>query len=111
MRQDPAIYRKGEVAPANLSSKPTTQQTRVELARVWADHFGYVVLYGSNWIYSPINGLGYRDAIACGWEELAAALERSDWIKEGVGVNWRLCGSVPSVFRMHGAIFCRKGGQ
>lgn len=61
----------------------TWQMTRLELARVVAEHLGWRGAAGG-WIYDQ----GGRP-VAHGWAGLAALLERRGWIVVGSGVNWR----------------------
>lgn len=62
----------------------TSEMTAVELARVWAEHMGYGIRVGSNWIYSPSDR-----PICSGWVEFAALLEAAGYIAPGKGVDWQ----------------------
>lgn len=62
---------------------PTWEMTRVELARVWADHFGYGVRPRSNWIYTP-TGIPVRP----GWEAFADLLVQLGYITPERGIHW-----------------------
>lgn len=76
-------------------SVPTWRMAPVELARVFADHFGWAGRSGG-WIYDQ-NGR----PVAHGWASLASRLAALGWIQRGVGVNWRLAGETPRLSR-HG---------
>lgn len=71
----------------------TWAMTKVELARIFADHFGYTL--HTNWLARP-DGV----AVACGWQDFADALERRGWIKVGSGVDWRRAGEHPRLPRV-----------
>lgn len=81
-------------APVRLTStRPTWRMTRVELARVFAEHFGWTVR--GNWIRDE-RGV----AVAVGWDMVADRLAARGWIAEGVGVNWRRAGASPRLPRV-----------
>lgn len=67
---------------ARTRKVPTWKMTPVELAKVWAEHYGY--LRCGNWISRPD-----MVAVAGGYEELAVKLTAKGFIKEGVGIDWR----------------------
>jgi hypothetical protein len=77
-----------------VARKATWTMTAVELARVFADHFGYTTSPRSNWVYDPAGR-----PVACGWHEFAARLQTRGWIRVGVGVNWRRAGESPRLGR------------
>lgn len=70
----------------------TWNMTSIQLARVFAEHFGYSVK--GNWIHSPAGV-----AVACGWEDFAAKLAARGWTRVGQGVNWRHAGESPRLPR------------
>lgn len=65
---------------------PTWRMDRTQLARVAAEHFGWTVR--TNWILDD-QGV----AVGCGWEHVAARLERRGLVRVGSGVNWRQIGA------------------
>jgi hypothetical protein len=79
----------------------TSQMTAVELARVFADHYGYGVRPRSNWIYDKL-GRPVED----GWVSFASYLERLGYIKVGVGVLWRAAD-----LRKPSRFICPKAGR
>jgi hypothetical protein len=74
-------------------TKATWQMTKTELARVFAEHFGWRHSSGG-WI---VNAAG--EPICQGWENLADALTGRGWIRVGEGVNWRRAGERPKLGR------------
>lgn len=72
-------------APRVRSTVSTSQMTRVELARVVADHLGWTAAEGG-WIYEAQPS----GAIVQGWETLAELLGWRGWIVQGKGVAWAL---------------------
>jgi hypothetical protein len=72
-----------------MSRKATWQMSATELARVWADHFGYEGRPGG-WIYDPRGR-----PVAHGWDEFTARLQRRGFIVRGQGINWRASGETP----------------
>lgn len=80
------------------STVPTWEMTNVELARVWADHFGYGVRPRSNWVYTP-SGVPVRP----GWESFAELLVRLGYIVPNRGVDWMHAHRVPhaATIRQH----------
>lgn len=88
--------------------KLTSKMTKVELAKVWGEHFGLKGNKGG-WIYTaiepffhPFTGkqIGWHGKpIAHGWVDLADALERAGLIVVGQGINWRASGEKPLIWR------------
>lgn len=80
------------------STVPTWKMTRVELARVWADHYGYGVRPGSNWIYSP-TGRPVRG----GWAAFAELLVSIGYVVPDRGIDWQLAWRLPhaATIRQH----------
>lgn len=74
-------------------SKPTWRMSASQLARVFADHFGFTGRKGG-WIYSPAGR-----PVAHGWDSFAARLAARGWIKPGVGIDWRRAGEAPRLDR------------
>lgn len=70
-------------APRVRANVLTSQMTSVELARVFADHFGWTAADGG-WIYEAQPS----GAIVQGWTTLADMLIWRGWIVEGKGVMW-----------------------
>lgn len=71
------------------SSVLTSRMTEVELARIFADHYGYGTHRGGTnsqggWIYDKLGR-----PIEHGWVSFARYLAQLGYIKEGVGVLWR----------------------
>jgi hypothetical protein len=66
----------------------------VELARVFAEHFGYTV--HGNHIQRPGDGR----SVAVGWDQFAQKLTSRWWIAVGHGVNWRRAGETPTLPRV-----------
>jgi hypothetical protein len=77
-----------------MRRQATWHMSEVELAHVWADHFGYTGRPGG-WIYSPAGR-----PVAHGWAALARELSSRGWIREGSGINWRACGERPTIARV-----------
>lgn len=75
-----------------VTTKATWEMTEVELARVFAEHFGYT--RRGNWISRP-DGV----AVGCGWDHFAQRLRQRGWIRVGQGVNWRAAGEHPRLAR------------
>lgn len=69
--------------------KATRKMTAEELAKVFAEHFGYAGRPGG-WIYDP-QGVN----VAHGWAPFAELLSQRGWIKTGEGINWRGAGERP----------------
>jgi hypothetical protein len=96
--------------------KLTSKMTAVELAKVWAEHFGLKGAPGG-WIYTNIEpnihpftkkAIGWvGKPVAHGWVDLANALERTGLIEVGKGINWRASGEKPSVWRCQGMAYVR----
>lgn len=74
------------------ATKATWTMTSTELARVFAEHFGYTVK--GNWIQSPAG-----TPVACGWGHFAQKLTAKGWIKQGSGIDWRRAGETPRLRR------------
>lgn len=72
------------------STVPAWEMTDVELARVWAAHYGYGVRPRSNWIYTPA-GRPVRD----GWVSFAALLVQLGYVTPGRGIDWRAAHVAP----------------
>lgn len=68
-------------------SKPTWKMSAVELARVWAEQFGYRGNSGG-WIGYD-NARGGWVPVAHGWSAFAALLARRNYVAVGQGVDWR----------------------
>lgn len=64
------------------SRVPTWEMRPVELARVFADHYGYRTSSGG-WIYDPEG-----HPVAHGWQSFADTLAARGWIVEGKGIAW-----------------------
>lgn len=83
----------------------TSRMTEVELARIFADHYGYGVrttgIVKSNWIYDQLGR-----PIECGWVSFAKYLTQLGYIKVGVGVLWRMAD-----LRKPGRFICPKAGR
>jgi hypothetical protein len=79
-----------------VRNRPTWQMNRVELARVFADHFGYTTSHRSNCIYDPAG-----KAVAQGWHSFASKLVNLGLIAEGTGINWRRAGHRPRITWQH----------
>lgn len=61
----------------------TRTKTAEQLARAWADHFGYQAKRGG-WIYDD------KDRpVVQGWASFGQRLRARGYITPGVGVNWR----------------------
>jgi hypothetical protein len=71
--------------------KATWAMSEPQLARVFAEHFGFTGRPGG-WIYSPAG-----NPIAHGWSAFGANLAQRGFIKVGQGVNWRRAGERPVV--------------
>lgn len=69
-------------APATWS-KSTRRMNAEQLARVWAEHFGYQGRQGG-WIYDDRGR-----PVVQGWAGFAARLADRGYIRTGEGVNWR----------------------
>ena len=66
-------------------TKPTWRMTRIELAKVWAEHTGiHSHRNGGGWLYFPRSDRPYVQ----GWERLADQLEASGLLVVGRGLNW-----------------------
>lgn len=80
------------------STVPTWEMTNVELARVWADHYGYGVRPRSNWIYGPTGR-----PVRAGWEAFAALLVSIGYVVPERGIDWQLTWRLPhmSTIRQH----------
>lgn len=72
------------------STVPTWEMTTVELARVWADHFGYGVRPRSNWIYTPAGR-----PVRPGWVAFADLLVQLGYIVPERGVDWMAAHRLP----------------
>jgi hypothetical protein len=72
-----------------LRTKHTNQMTDEELAKVWAAHYGWSTREGG-WVYDEKG-----TPVVQGWTGLARELVRRQYIKVGVGINWRLVPQVP----------------
>lgn len=70
--------------PNGVRAISTSQMTAVELAKCWAQHFGY---YGGTggWIYRPQDDKN----VVQGWELFAEILQQRGYIEVGVGIHWR----------------------
>ena len=84
----------------------TSRMTAVELARVFADHYGYGTHRGGTlsqggWIYDKLGR-----PIEQGWVSFASYLERLGYIKVGVGVLWRAAD-----LRKPSRFICPKAGR
>lgn len=77
---------------AKTRSVGTWQMTPVELAKVWAEHYGY--LRCGQWISRPD-----KVAVAEGYGELANKLLAKRYIVEGVGIDWRRSARNPRLER------------
>lgn len=69
--------------PYGVPAVHTNRMTLVQLARVWADHFGYEARSGG-WVYDETG-----HPVAHGWESFAGRLAARAYIEVGVGVHWR----------------------
>ena len=70
-------------------TKSTSQMNAIELARVWAEHFGYTARTGG-WIYRPDG-----TPVVQGWDMLAKVLTSRKFVVVGQGINWRASGERP----------------
>jgi hypothetical protein len=61
----------------------TGRMTAEQLARVWADHFGYQAKAGG-WIYDDRGR-----PVVQGWDGFVRRLVVRAYIQPGTGVNWR----------------------
>jgi hypothetical protein len=71
--------------------KATWKMSRQELAKVFAEHFGFTGRLGG-WIYSPTG-----QPITQGWDSFASKLQQRGWIIQGTGINWRAAGEAPKL--------------
>lgn len=79
-----------------IPRKGTWQMSAVDLARVFARHFGWTGRPGG-WIYTTDGR-----PICQGWDNLAEALTSRGWIRVGAGVDWRAAGENPRLTpRLH----------
>ena len=75
--------------------KSTWEMSRVELARVFAEHYGYATTVADGgWIRRPDG-----TAVAQGWKSFADRIAARGWIREGVGVDWARAGQTPTLSR------------
>lgn len=73
-----------------VRDRPTWELTTVELARVWADHYGYGVRPRSNWIYTP-----HGSPVRPGWEAFAELLVQLGYVVPERGIHWQLAWTRP----------------
>lgn len=75
------------------STVTTAHMTKVELARVWADHYGYTTtVRDAGWIRDP-----QGRAIVQGWAAFADKLASRGFIRVGKGIDWRRTGETPRI--------------
>lgn len=73
------------------TTKASWDMNKVELAKIFAEHFGFTGKLGG-WIYSPAG-----QPVAHGWDQFASRIARRGWIKTGSGINWRGAGETPKL--------------
>lgn len=76
-----------------MASKGTWEMTAEELAKVWAEHFGYTG-HAGGWIHRPDG-----TPVCQGWTALAEILTRRGWIRVTYGIDWRASGEAPKLPR------------